>query len=124
MLFEIIFVYLHHRLLAQQWAVGGLSDHKCSNGSRFEGYFKNGIIDGTGIFYWNNFHYYVGHWLVGKRSGYSIKFFENGTYLVRYFEKEKLVSRIITNMHTFKTGTGIYQGEMAYGNALGKGTFR
>lgn len=101
----------------------GFSTYYFSDGSKFEGEWKNDVINGTGIYYWSNKHYYVGHWINGKRWGYGLEV-TNGQYQLRYFENEKIVNRSIPNTQTLNTGVGIYQGEMVNGRACGKGTFR
>lgn len=105
-------------------SITGYSQILFSGGGRFEGHFVNGVIDGTGIYYWSNTHYYVGHWSNGKRHGYGIEFFDNGTYRLYYYENEKVVNRSISQSKTFNTDTGVYTGEMSNGRACGKGTFK
>lgn len=94
------------------------------DGSKFEGCWKNDVINGTGIYYWTDTHYYVGHWINGKRWGYGLEVFPNGQYQLRYFENEQNVKRSIPNTQTLNTCVGIYQGEIVNGKACGKGTFR
>lgn len=102
----------------------GFATHVFPKGEKFEGQWKNDVINGTGIYYWNNSHYYVGHWINGKRWGYGIEVFSDGHTQLRYFENEQLVNRSIPNTQSLNTGVGIYQGELVNGKACGKGTFR
>jgi len=102
----------------------GYQTYVFPDGSKFEGYWVNDVISGTGIYYWTDNHYYVGHWSNGKRWGYGVEVFANGQYQLRYFEDEKIVNRSVPNTQTLDTGVGIYQGEIVDGKAWGKGTFR
>lgn len=101
----------------------GFSIYNFPDGSKFEGEWKNDVINGTGIYYWSDHHYYVGYWINGKRWGYGLEV-TNGQYQLRYYENEKIVNRIISNRQTLSTGVGIYQGEVFNGRACGKGTYR
>ena len=92
-------------------------------GNRFEGRFKNNVIDGTGIYYWPDSSYYVGHWINGRRWGHGIYVYPNGKYEIQYYENEKIANRTITNPQTFDTGVGIYKGETRNGEACGRGAF-
>lgn len=120
-LFAFVFVFCSISIFAQR---NGYNTYVFSDGTKFEGHFINGVIDGSGIYYWDSNHYYVGHWKNGKRWGYGIEVFPNGNKLLRYFENEKVVNRSIPNTQTLNTGVGIYQGEIVNGKACGKGTFR
>lgn len=93
------------------------------DGHRFEGRCINNIIDGTGIYYWPDSSYYVGHWVNGKRWGHGIKVYPNGKYEILYYENERIVDRTIQNNDTFDNGFGIYAGETRNGEACGRGTF-
>ena len=116
----ITFFLLSHAANAQN----GYSTYSWPDSTRFEGHWKNGVIDGTGIVYWSDNHYYVGHWLNGKRWGHGVEIRPNGTYRLLYYEDDKEVKRTVDNPQTLDTGTGIYTGEMADGHACGKGTLR
>lgn len=103
----------------------GYHTHYFQDGSRFEGHFNNDVIEGSGIYYWDNSHYYVGHWRNGKRDGYGVEVFDDGKrFKLEYFENEVMMDRTLSNIKSKETSQGIYQGGMLNGEAFGKGTFR
>lgn len=101
----------------------GYATYSWSNGYRFEGHWKNGVMDGTGVIYWTKNHYYIGHWIDGKRCGYGVEVFPNGSYRLLYYEDDVIVTRTVRDSKTLNTGVGVYVGEMSNGRACGRGTF-
>ena len=43
-----------------------------NNGDRYEGYFKNNNIEGTGIYYYNNGNYFLCSWISNRSFGKGV----------------------------------------------------
>jgi len=122
---KILFVFAAILLLANGVsAQNGYSTYTWPDGNnKFEGYFVNGVMHGSGIHYWNDNHYVVGQWVNGTIDGYCIEI-QNGAHKLVYYENGKAATRNVRSNQTLNTGVGIYTGEMSNGRACGKGTFR
>lgn len=120
----LLFVFLTIFVSTAFGQRNGYSTLVFSDGTKFEGYWVNDVINGTGIYYWSTSHYYVGHWVNGKRWGYGLEVFSDGHFQLRYFENDVLKTRKISKVEILDTGVGIYRGEMMNNQACGKGTFR
>lgn len=49
----------------------------------YEGYWKNGLMDGKGIFYYKGFVLQKGEWKRGKKHGYGVRYHKKST-IVEY----------------------------------------
>ena len=47
------------------------------NGIKYEGDFKNNVIDGNGKYIWENGSYYIGQWIKGLKHGKGKLYYEN-----------------------------------------------
>ena len=66
--------------------------------NRYEGYWKDGMRHGFGVFYYANGSKYEGEWRENLKEGnVGIFTFEDGTQYVGPFEKDKMVNRIPQN---------------------------
>lgn len=122
---KILFVFAAILLLANGVsAQNGYSTYTWPDGNnKFEGYFVNGVMHGSGIHYWSDNHYVVGQWVNGAIDGYCIEI-QNGAHKLVYYENGKAATRNVRSNQTLNTGVGIYTGEMSNGRACGRGTFR
>jgi len=68
----------------------GKGKYYWNDGSKFEGTWINGVIDGSGLLtFSNNMGYYVGYWRNGKRLAcYGLQCLNNGNRLIGYWENE------------------------------------
>ncbi len=60
-----------------------------SNGNRYEGEWKNNLIEGYGILYFSNGNRYEGEWKNCKSEGYGIIYFFNGDRYEGQFKNGK-----------------------------------
>jgi hypothetical protein len=58
-----------------------------TNGSRYEGEFKNDQIEGKGVYFFNNSERYEGHFKENNLSGNGTYFFNNGDKTEGKFSK-------------------------------------
>lgn len=121
---KILFAFAAIFLLANEMsAQNGYSTYTWPDGNKFEGYFVNGVMHGSGIHYWDANHYIVGQWVNGAIDGYCIDV-QNDTPRLVYYENGNAATRNVNSNQTLNTGVGIYTGEMSNGRACGRGTFR
>lgn len=90
------------------------------SGAKYIGEFKNGKIEGEGMFYFSNGNLYIGNWRDYRPQGKGRMTYGNGDIYFGNFEQSK-----IQGIGTMEFANGnIYDGEWSDGKPHGKGTFR
>lgn len=69
----------------------GYGEYTWSDGSTFKGDFKQGLINGYGLWQANNnrIESYKGHYVMDKKSGYGVYTWDNGWSYRGNFEDDK-----------------------------------
>ena len=90
---------------ANGWGVALFSD-----GSRYEGEWKNNMRDGNGIFYWPDGEYYQGEFVLDKRQGEGKYYWPNGEMFAGKWQNDK------------RNGDGVFYGKD--GKVVAKGIWK
>lgn len=104
----------------------GRGSYVFDNGQRFEGFFKNDEIEGSGIYFWSDTNFFAGTWDgTGHRTGYGIQVNSDGTYLVGYWQNEQYIGQSVTPAQSNRLNytNGYYIGETKNGVAHGRGKY-
>ena len=59
--------------------------------NRYEGFWKGGVREGFGVFYYANGSKYEGYWKDNMKEGYSFYTDENGKVSLILFRKDRMI---------------------------------
>ena len=124
-LLNVLFVslFLSQSLFAQKCISGDCYDSysicEYPSGARYEGNFKNGLINGKGTLYFSNGNKYVGDFKNQYREGNGFLKYSNGDEYKGQFKKGKLEGK--GTLH-YVSGD-VYQGEWFNNLSHGQGTY-
>ena len=62
-----------------------------SSGDKYVGEWKNGSMDGLGVYTWHTGEKYIGNWSGGYQKGYGTQYYADGSKSTGYWQDSKLV---------------------------------
>ncbi|MGE5371581.1 MAG: MORN repeat-containing protein [Solirubrobacterales bacterium] len=97
----------------------GYARYTWSPGEYYQGYFRNGLMDGTGVYVWPNGDRYSGRFVRGVKSGQGVFHWANGMMYTGSFQDDRITG---TGTITWQNGEK-YRGAVVDGQPNGQGTY-